>query len=102
MLIARNLKGIRPGSGRGACRAWARCTWSSSIRRLGGRRGHSQKRTEKVKRDMYTSSGKSLAYLSHVSFIEAVQVGQLSKQGDRPNKQGALKSMADVLEVRMP
>lgn len=54
---------------------------------------------------MYASSGEPLAYFSYTSTISkfgVVQVGQLPKQGDKLNKSGALKSMADVLEVCLP
>ena len=69
---------------------------------MGGRCEHSQKRAEKVERYMYTSPGESLAYFSCIlSMGGLVQVGQLPKQGDKLNKSGVLKSMADVLEVQM-
>ena len=43
-------------------------------------------------------------HISRVSPIlrfVVIQVGQLPRQGDRLNKSGALKSMTDVLEVRL-
>jgi hypothetical protein len=54
---------------------------------------------------MYTSSGGLQSHFSRISPIlrfGVVQVGHLPKQGDKLNKSGALKSMADVLEVRIP
>lgn len=42
------------------------------------------------------------SYIASILTSGVVQVGQLQKQGDRLNGTGALKSIAEVLEVRLP
>jgi hypothetical protein len=53
---------------------------------------------------MYTPSGRSRQTVLRTHLLTWdgwLQVGQLAKQVEKLNKSGVLKSMADVLEVRM-